>query len=84
MALPIAGSLGVSTLHSLVGEDFLELPYSVPGLVLFDVVDDVIVGDNRLAFIVDKASEFRNRSGIVRIISHAVLVGMDSFNNLRT
>ena len=40
-----------------MGKNPLELPCAVPRIVLFNVVDNVIVGYNLLVLVVDKALE---------------------------
>ena len=50
-------------LDNLVIEYFLEFPYSVPGIILFDVVDNVVVCDNVFVLAVDKTFETGEFSG---------------------
>ena len=71
-------------LHGLVGKDLFELPCSVPSLILFNVIDDVIVGNDLFVVIVDNAPELRNHSGIVFIVSDAILEFVNSFDDLGT
>lgn len=65
-------------------EDLLELPDSVPRVILFDVINDVVVRNDFLVIVVDEAFESGHFSCKLRVIHHIIFVFVNALYNFGT